>query len=418
MNMALNPSPVVVFALTYAGIALGRIPGLNLDRIGIALLGAIAMVASGSISLEKAVESIDVATIVLLYSLMVISAQLRLGGFYTWVAEKTSATLKRPKLFLAAMMCVSAIMSALLANDIICLAFTPVISYTLLSYGMNPIPFLLGLALSSNAGSAATIIGNPQNMLIGQTGDLDFSSFTYWCLPPSIAALFIIYLTICILYKKDLKTQNNDDPECLPDQKKPSHLHEWPEFNLWQSSKGIMAVIVIICLFMTEIPRELSGLSVAGILLCSRKMESKEILSLIDWNLITLFCALFVVIQGMEDAGLPALMAKKLAQSGIGITDPLNLTFVSTILSNIVSNVPAVMLIIKFLNKAVPSEWYVLAVSSTFAGNLILIGSIANLIVVEQASKFGISITFKEHAKAGIPVTILSVAVLLLWAVA
>lgn len=410
----MNYQPIFIFLLTYMGIALGRIPGLNLDRNGIALLGAIAMTASGAVSLEKAVKSIDVPTIVLLYSLMVISAQLRLGGFYTRMAERISTALKKPKFFLALLMGVSAIMSALLANDIICLAFTPVLAYALLSAGMNPVPFLIALAMSSNAGSAATIIGNPQNMLIGQTGGLHFASFTSWCLPPSIAALFLIYAIICLLYRKDLV--NNAKHKNESRITATEHHEVWPDFDPWQSFKGILAVIITLGLFFTNIPRELSALTVAGILLCSRKMESKEILGLIDWNLITLFCALFVVIQGMEDAGLPVFLMKKLAETGADLTNIFNLTAISTILSNLVSNVPASMLLIKFLNKADPNDWYVLSVSSTFAGNLILIGSIANLIVVEQASRFGIHISFREHAKTGVPATLLSVIVLVLWA--
>jgi Na+/H+ antiporter NhaD/arsenite permease-like protein len=406
-----NYTTILIFLVTYTGIAVGSVPGLGLDRNGIALLGAIAMTASGAISIEKAVQSIDVPTIVLLYALMVISAQLRLGGFYTWSAEKISFFLEKPRLFLLVLMLASAVLSALLANDIICLAFTPVLSYSLISSGMNPLPYLLALALASNAGSAATIIGNPQNMLIGQTGGLDFASFTAWCLPPSIASVFIIYFVICIIYRKTLDVRTRlkiTDPG-------PSG-NEWPEFNMWQSSKGIAAVIVIIIMFFTDIPRELSAISIAGILLCSRKMESKEILGLIDWNLIVLFCSLFVVIQGMEDAGLPALIIKKMTESGIELSNFFNMTGISLLLSNFVSNVPASMLIIRFLPKTDPAPWYVLAVSSTFAGNLILIGSIANLIVAEQAARFGIRISFREHAKSGIPATLLSMAVLLIWA--
>lgn len=403
---------ILIFMVTYAGIAIGSIPGLSLDRNGIALLGAIAMAASGAISIERAVESIDVSTIVLLYSLMVISAQLRLGGFYTCTARRISSLLEKPRLFLCVLMAVSAILSALLANDIICLAFTPVLAYSLISAGMNPVPFLLALALSSNAGSAATIIGNPQNMLIGQTGGLDFASFTAWCLPPSIAAVFIIYLIICFLYRKDLTQKPHKKME-----ESHNNLPEWPEFNLWQSSKGIAAVIITVLMFFTDIPRELTALSVAGVLLCSRKMESKEILGLIDWNLIALFCSLFVVIQGMEDAGLPGLIIGRMEKAGIELANIFNMTGISVILSNIVSNVPAAMLLIGFLPKTNPDSWYLLAASSTFAGNLVLIGSIANLIVVEQAARAGIKISFREHARTGIPSTILSIAVLLIWAI-
>jgi Na+/H+ antiporter NhaD/arsenite permease-like protein len=168
---------VIIFLLTYIGVALGRIPVLTLDRTGIALLGAIAMMSFGPLSLSDAVNSIDFSTILLLYALMIISAQLRLGGFYTLVALKITIFLERPRFFLAAMMTTSALLSAVLANDIICLAFTPVLCAVLLRSRLNPIPFLIGLAVSSNIGSAVTIIGNPQNMLIGQMGELRFGSF-------------------------------------------------------------------------------------------------------------------------------------------------------------------------------------------------------------------------------------------------
>lgn len=412
----MNNSPILIFLLTYFGIALGRIPGLNLDRTGIAVLGAIAMTASGSVSMERAVKAIDIPTIVLLYSLMVASAQLRLGGFYTWAAEKITIIVQKPRLFLLVLMVVSAGLSALLANDIICLAFTPVLSYSLISAGINPLPFLIALALSSNAGSAATIIGNPQNMLIGQTGGLDFASFTAWCLPPSVAALFFIFLIICFFYRKELNNDVKKIKTPLQDASNPDQQNKWPEFNLWQSSKGIIAILLMIILFFTKIPREMTALTTAGFLLCSRKLKSRDILGLVDWNLITLFCALFVVIQGMEDAGLPAMMVRKLTETGADLGNIFGLTAVSVFLSNIVSNVPASMLMIKFLDKASPNSWYILAVSSTFAGNMILIGSIANLIVVEQADSFGIKISFREHAKTGIPATILSIIVLVIWA--
>jgi len=177
---------VVIFIITYLGVAIGRIPGLKLDRTGIALLGAIAMIASGAVPLTEAMAAIDLPTIILLYALMLLSARLRLGGFYTWVASRTTSLLDRPRLFLLASMLLAALLSALLANDIVCLAFTPVLCLALLRKGLNPLPFLLGLAAASNIGSAATIIGNPQNMLIGQVGHLHFGSFLLWCTrPPS-----------------------------------------------------------------------------------------------------------------------------------------------------------------------------------------------------------------------------------------
>jgi Na+/H+ antiporter NhaD/arsenite permease-like protein len=398
---------VVLFLLTYAGVAIGRVPGLMIDRTGIALLGAIAMVVSGAVSLGKAVEAVDLPTILLLYALMVLSAQLRLGGFYTWVGFRITCLLGYPRIFLAVLMATSAVLSAILANDIICLAFTPVLTISLLNANLSPLPFLLGLAISSNIGSAATIIGNPQNMLIGQVGNLHFGQFLAWCGPPSVLALSVSYMFICWFYRKGFA------------QTHPFSAYErdprWPRFNRWQSIKGLAAAIILVVLFFTSIPRELSAIAVAGVLLCSRHMKSRQMLELIDWHLVTLFCALFVVIQGIAVANVPSMIVETLSAKGIVLRNLSILTAVSAVMSNMVSNVPATMLLTRFLDPANPLEWYTLAISSTFAGNLVIIGSIANLIVIEQAKNFGVEISFKEHARIGIPVTLASLLILIGW---
>ncbi|MGV1099789.1 anion transporter [Thiovibrio sp. JS02] len=397
-------SAVLIFVVTYLGVAVGRIPGLALDRTGIALLGAIAMVVSGAVPLPSAMGAIDLPTIILLYALMVLSAQLRLGGFYTWVAGHTVGLLASPRLFLLCSMLLAAFLSALLANDIVCLAFTPVLTLAILRAGLNPVPFLLGLACASNIGSAATIIGNPQNMLIGQVGRLDFGDFLLWCAPPSLLALAAAYAIIATIYHRRFAARQATQS--------PTPEEQWPEFDFRQSAKGIVAVLILVGLFFTPIPRELSAITVAGILLCSRKMHSRRILELVDWHLITLFCALFIVVHGIASRDLPASLLSGLAKQGLQLNDLYALTGISTLLSNLVSNVPATMLLVHFLDPAAPAQWYVLALSSTFAGNLLVIGSIANLIVIEQARKFAVRITFREHAAVGIPVTLFSLLLL------
>jgi Na+/H+ antiporter NhaD/arsenite permease-like protein len=399
--------PLTLFLITYIGIALGKVPGLVIDRVGIALLGAIAMVGFGVVSTQSAVQSIDLPTIMLLYSLMIISAQLRLGGFYTWSASRILTLLTRPKLFLLMLMAISAVLSALLANDIVCFAFTPVLTVALLRSGMNPLPFLLGLAVSSNIGSAATIIGNPQNMLIGQVGQLAFGRFIVWCAPPALISLSGSYLLLLWLYRGRMTLGEprpaGGDPAA------------WPDFNPWQSSKGIAAVVGLVALFFTPIPREVSAIAIAGILLCSRKMRTRDILGLVDWHLITLFCALFIVIHGIVQAYDLNLVVARLAGWGVDLGNSAMLTGLTVVLSNLFSNVPAVMLLIPFLDPLDPRQWHTLALASTFAGNLFVLGSIANLIVIEQASHLGVSISFREHARAGVPITLLSLIVLILW---
>ena len=397
---------LAIFCLAYVGIALGKIPGLIIDRVGVAMLGAIAMVVFGVVTIESAVESINLPTILLLYSLMIISAQLRRGGFYTWIALKIVPYYTHPRLFLLITMLVSAFLSALLANDIVCFAFTPILAISLMEAGLNPLPFLMGLAVSSNIGSAATIIGNPQNMLIGQTGHLGFAKFFFWCSPPSLLALLASYLILLWIYRRKM----------CPQEKK---FVDWEQplqpFNRWQTSKGIFAVLILIGLFFSSIPREFSAIGIAGILLCSRKMKTRDIMGLVDWHLITLFCALFVIIHGVSQSGYLDLAMNRFSEMGVNLRSLPILTGISVISSNLFSNVPATMLLVRFLDPLEPAQWYTLAVSSTFAGNLFLLGSIANLIVVEQAAVYDIKITFSQHATVGIPVTFASLLILLGW---
>ncbi len=396
-----------IFCLAYFGIALGKIPGLVIDRVGVALLGAIAMVIFGVVTPEGAFSSIDLPTILLLYSLMIISAQLRLGGFYTWIALKIVPYHTRPKYFLFVTMMVSAMLSALLANDIICFAFTPVLAISLVRAKLNPLPFLIGLAVSSNIGSAATIIGNPQNMLIGQTGQLDFGEFFSWCAPPSLLALAAAYLVIIWMYRRNMHACRETEPgdSVLPPQ----------PFNTWQAGKGLAGVLMLIILFFTPIPREVSAIGIAGILLCSRKMKTRDITGLVDWHLITLFCALFIIIHGFSQSGYLDMVMDWLAGVNLDVRRLPVLTGVSAVFSNLFSNVPAAMLLVNSLDSHVPVQWYTLAVSSTFAGNFFLLGSIANLIVTEQASNFNIRISFIEHARVGVPVTLSSLLILVGW---
>lgn len=399
---------VSLFIATYLGVALGRIPGLMLDRTGIALLGAIAMIVAGTMSFPQAVQAVDLPTIVLLYALMVVSAQLRLGGFYTRTAFWITSVLVHPRFFLWVAMLTSAVLSSVLANDIVCLAFTPVLTLALLSGRRNPVPYLLGLAIASNIGSAATIIGNPQNMLIGQVGRLAFGRFFFWCAPPSAAALILSYLLLCWFFRKDFH-RREETPDARP------ILQTLPGFDRWQSVKGLVVVGLLLAMFLTAFPREMSAIAAAGVLLCSRRLKSREMLQLVDWHLITLFCALFVLVHGVETTGLPAAVLTQLKNAGVDLHDLVTLSGVSVVLSNLVSNVPAAMLLIRFLDPAQLDQWYALAVSSTFAGNLITIGSIANLIVIEQAAACGVNISFRDHARVGIPVTIVSLLVLAAW---
>ena len=387
-------------------MVLGGIPGLALDRTGVALLGAIAMVGMGAISLDDALHSVDVATLLLLYGLMVVSAQFRLGGFYTFVALRLTRRLERPGLFLAQLMVVAAVLSAVLANDIVCLAFTPVLAVSLRKGGLNPVPFLLGLAASSNIGSAATIIGNPQNMLIGQVGHLGFGPFLLWCLPPTLVSLAAAWAILAVVWRGRWRAVAVEEPVPAVD---------WPPFNRWQTAKGLLVTAAVMALFFTSVPRELTALCAAGVLLLSRRMQTRSLLGLIDWHLITLFTGLFIIIKALEMTGVPAGIAQALSAHGADAHNLYALTGISAALSNLVSNVPATMILLRLIDPSHPVQAYVLALSSTFAGNLITLGSIANLIVIEQARAVGVTVSFREHARTGVPITLASLVATAAW---
>jgi Na+/H+ antiporter NhaD/arsenite permease-like protein len=399
----------LIFGVAYCGIAVGGLPGLTIDRTGIALLGAIAMVAAGVLPLKAALAAIDAPTLLLLFGLMLVSAQLRLSGFYTRTAWVLSRMTARPKRFLLVLMAASGALSAVLVNDIVCLAFTPVVVAAAVRARLNPVPYLIGLACASNIGSAATLIGNPQNMLIGQVAKLDFGRFLLWCALPSAVSLAAAYGLLLSLYRGRLGPCEERAEAGGPSPEPEPAGGGWP---MW---KGVWVAGAVMALFFTQVPRELTALVAGGVLLCSRKMDVRRLLGLIDWSLIMLFCGLFVVIAGFETTGALGQAVAWLSRHGVSLTSPAVLVASAAALSNLVSNVPAVMLLVRFLDGSQAEVWYVLALASTFAGNFVTIGSIANLIVIEQARGMGVTITFREHARTGVPVTVVSLLVVLAW---
>ena len=204
-----NPSPAIpavlaIFALTYLGIAAGRVPGLKLDRTGIALLGAIAIMIFSGLPTGVAVGFINWPTILLLFGFFVLSAQLRLSGFFDKVAAGISARLGHPARFLLVLMLVTAGLSAFLNHDIVCFVFAPVVAIALLRRQLNPVPFLIALAIASNIGAAATPVGNPQDMLIAQVAGLGFGRYVLWCILPVVLALGSAYAIIWMMSRRHL----------------------------------------------------------------------------------------------------------------------------------------------------------------------------------------------------------------------
>jgi Na+/H+ antiporter NhaD/arsenite permease-like protein len=395
---------LVVFILVYLGMILGEWPGLAVDRTGIALLGAIVLLTAGRLQTSELATAVDMPTLALLLGLMVLSAQFRLSGLYSWVVRYITNLGGSPAWLLALVIAASGVLSAVLANDIVCLAMSPVLVECCVHRRLDPKPFLLGLACASNVGSAATLIGNPQNMLIGQVLQLSFAGYLRDALVPAVLGLAVTWAVICWASRGRWEGASRE-------------LHvASPPFNRWQTTKGLMVTAAIMLLFLASSwPREIIALGAAGVLLCSRRMHSRGMLGLVDWQLLVLFFGLFVVNHVMQTTGNLDWLMVHVRSCGVEVEDPRWLFGLSVVLSNLVSNVPAVMLLLP--HAVHPLAGPVLALSSTMAGNLLVVGSIANMIVIDQAQRLGVKISWTEHARIGIPVTLLTLAITALWLV-
>ena len=394
---------LAVFGLVYLGMILGGLPFLQLDRTGIALLGAIAVIGSEALSVDEAAQAIHLPTLILLFAFMVVSAQMRLGGFYTWVTRRLAALPIEPPLLLGALIVAVAGLSAVFSNDVVCLAVAPVLIDACEQRRLDSVPYLLALACAANIGSAATLIGNPQNMLIGQTLALSFAGYAAEAATPVLIGLVVTWGLIAAHTRGRWRAagqavhavERRDDSETL---------------DRWQTAKGLaVALLILLSFLFTSWPRDVVALTGAGVLLMSRKLHSSKMLGLVDWELLILFMGLFVVNGALQKTGLPAEAVAALAAAGLPLAQPGPLFGATFVLSNIVSNVPAVMLLLPVAQHALAGP--LLALVSTFAGNLFIVGSIANIIVVDAAARRGVRIDWRRHARIGVPVTLATLAV-------
>jgi Na+/H+ antiporter NhaD/arsenite permease-like protein len=408
----MTPLIVTVFMLVYLGMIFGGLPFVQLDRAGIALLGAILLVSTEAVSIEDVWQSLHMPTLILLFAFMVISAQMRLGGFYSWATRRLGILAMGPPALLGALIAVAAVLSAVFSNDVVCLAMAPVLVEICLLRRLDPVPYLLALACAANVGSAATLIGNPQNMLIGQTLNLSFGAYLAEAATPVVLGLVLTWGLIVGLTGGRWQLGAETPPEPAAEHRED---HSRP-LNLWQTGKGLTVTAALFSAFLlVPWPRELVALAGAGLLLTSRRLHSRHMLGLVDWQILVLFMGLFVVNHAMQRTGLPAHMVTSLAANGFDLNREGPLFVAGFLLSNLVSNVPAVMLLLPTASGMHAGT--VLALSSTLAGNLFIVGSIANIIVVHEAERRGIAIDWRRHARVGVPVTLatLGITAVYLW---
>jgi len=397
---------LLIFILTYVGMAIGKIPGLRTDRAGLAAIAAILMIVVTGADLRRAVGWVDFPTLALLFGLMVLSGLFGISGFYDYCAYRITHARGSPQRLLAVTILVCAALSAVLANDIVAFAVPPLLCLGLVARRLDPVPFLIGLATASNVGSAATVIGNPQNILIGQVGHLDFWRFLGICGVPSLIGLAIIHGVICWQWRGRWE---------LPEPSADSPPGEPPALHRWSLIKAVVITAALLVAFGVGAPRDLSALFAAAALFTSRRHETRALVGTVDWSLLILFGGLFIVTGVFADLPETQQLFRDLVHSGwlpdrLSVLAPLTLA-----LSNTIGNVPSDILLLQVWRQPPQEALYALALMSTLAGNLLLTGSLANLIVAERATSVGASLPFIAHAKAGIPITLLTSAVAGLW---
>lgn len=396
---------LAIIILTLVGVAAGEYPWLRMNRATITLVGATLLVATKTITLEQAYHLIDMNTIALLLGVMILNVNLKFSGFFALVSSWVIKITKTPKQLLALVITSSGLLSSIFLNDTIVLTFTPILLNLIVSLKRNPIPYLIGLGVAANIGSAATIIGNPQNVIIGVSSGISFLRFSAYLIVPTLIGLAIAWGLIVLFYPSEFSYSKLT----VPTQEIKVRLFKPLLY------KSLIAVIVLLIALVIGISPPLAALGSASILLITRRLKPERVFGEIDWSLLVFFASLFVITETIEITGLGREVfdyIQPYASKGIWL-----LASATIILSNIVSNVPAVMLLRQLIPHLPNPEqaWITVALSSTFAGNLTLLGSVANLIVAEIARRHNVELSFIEFLKIGLPLTLLSSIIGIVW---
>lgn len=394
-----------VFALVYAALALGRVPGLRLDRPTIAMVGAAAMLALGVMDLREAAGSVDAGTMVLLFAMMILSGYLRLAGLFDAAVEAVAARRPGPRAMLAIVVALSGVLSAFFVNDVVCVALTPLIVGLCRRLGRPAVPYLIALATSSNVGSTATITGNPQNMIIGSLSGISYSRFAARLGPVAIAGLVLTFLFVAVAYRRALREGPTPRPAAPP--LRPRRVRRALPIR-----SGLVAAATVAA-FFAGVPAPVAALAGAAVLMMDGLRPERAFAS-VDWPLLVMFASLFAVVHGFAANVVGRWDLSGLTGEGSPVV-PISLA--SVFLSNLVSNVPAVLLFEPIVAgiKDQEAAWLALAMSSTLAGNLTLLGSVANLIVAEGARREGERLGFLEFLRVGVPLTIATVGLGIAW---
>jgi len=393
-----------IFVGSYLALAIGRIPGLNIDRAGIALVGAGLMVASGALSMADAYKAIDLETITLLLGMMIVVANLRLSGFFAFATEWVMTRAKRSLILLGAIVLTSGLFSAFLVNDAICLVLTPLVLDLTIALKRRPAPYLLAVAMASNVGSTATITGNPQNIMIGSFSHIPYAHFAMVLGPVAAVGLVATMALIALFHRPEFSGETGlEAPR--------SRI----VVNRFLAIRAVLATLILIALFFVGVIPAKAAIIVGGLLLLTRRVKSRRVYADIDWSLLLMFAGLFIIVAGAQRAFVTPDVITAIGR--LHLDQIPVLSAVTAVLSNLVSNVPAVLMLKPFVT-GLPDPgkaWLTVAMASTLAGNFTVLGSIANLIVVQRAEASGVRISFWDYFRVGAPLTLITLAFGVFW---
>lgn len=391
-------APILIFTATYLVLAFGRLPGLRVDRTGATIIGASLMLAFNVLTVEEAWAAINSDTIVLLFGMMIVVANLRLSGFFTVVSAWVVRHAHRPLVLLSGIVLVSGVFSAFFVNDTMCLVLTPLVVEITVRLRRNPVPYLLAVAMASNIGSVATITGNPQNMMIGSFSRIPYGAFAAALAPIAAVGLVLTVAVLALVYRSEFRRATPLEVAAVS--VRPHRALLW---------KSLVVSAAMIVFFFAGWPVPKVAVIAGALLLITRRLKPERVYREIDWSLLAMFIGLFIVVAGLEKTPVPGDLFAAASRYHLERIAPMSVF--TALLSNLVSNVPAVLVFKSFVPRLPDAAraWLTLAMSSTLAGNLTVLGSVANLIVVQKARR-EVRISFWEYARAGVPLTILTLA--------
>jgi Na+/H+ antiporter NhaD/arsenite permease-like protein len=396
-----------IFLLTYGGMVAGRLPWLRVDRTTIALLGVIVLLGTQTVTFDELSARIDPASLILLFALMIISEQFVAAGFIDACIARIGVISGRGRRVLAGTILITGGLATFISNDLLVLVATPLLIEIARQRDLNPRPFLIAMIAACNAGSAATIIGAPQTIVIGQMGDLRLPTYLLACGIPAVLALGVIYGVVGFLWRGRLRSDG-----AIFSATAPAVFHP---LDRSQTNKGLVAVVALSGLFCTSLPRDVMALSVMALVLMNRRIASRSLIGGVDWPVLIFVFSLFAVTGALASTALPAMLVDglqgvHLLPDGLLVLAPLTL-----LMSNTIGNLPFAILLMQIWPDAPQGTLYGLALLSSFAGNVLFVGSLSNLLVVERATECGVTLSNQDFYRAGIPITAITMAFAMVW---